>query len=400
MNLCPITTHSRQRHAETLAFCAYTYAAFDELVVSLATSLMHISAPVLAFTPAPTPLHIAFFFAAWRLGKTVYPLSFRLPPQAVAERLARTGATWLDPHTLPLPSAVAPHASTLSGGTLLETSGTSGLPKLAHHRIESHLLSAQNSLRALSLQPQDRYCLNLPLFHVSGLAIVLRTFLAGATLLLPDRLQEATHLSLVPTQLYRLLKTTHPFPSAKSILVGGAPLPPRLEEEALARGLPLVQSYGMTETSAMAFCSGRALPHIEYTLSPEGELLLKGATLLENYWNEPKRKPGEWFATKDLAYIDETGRLHITGRKDRQFISGGENIQPEEIEEQLLRLPGVITARVKPVVDVEFGRVPHAYVQVERPLTLQEITQRLKERLPSFKVPKTVTIELFSGTEK
>jgi len=395
MNQCPIT-HSKQQHAEKLAIQAqdgsYTYADFDQLIGSIADCLAKIKNPLLATTPIFNAHHIAFFFAAWRLGKTVYPLSFRLPKEAVEKRLSLTGARWIDPMKLNLSAPKKEHTS-FSGATLLETSGTSGHPKIVHHPLESHLISAKSSCHVLDLGPGDTYCLNLPLFHISGLTICLRSFLAGATVTFADRIYDATHISLVPTQLYRLLKETNPLPKAKCVLLGGSPISQKLKEKANLNHLPLFESYGMTETSAMAFCNGKPLPHIEYKLSSENELLVRGPSLFTNYWGEENIADNDWFPTKDLAQIDKDGSAQIVGRKDRQFISGGENIQPEEIERSLLSIAHVISAKVTPVESKEFGMVPVAHLEVERPFQLNQVIYQLKKQLPSFKVPKAITIE-------
>ena len=103
-----------------------------------------------------------------------------------------------------------------------------------------------------------------------------------------------------------------------------------------------------------------------------------------------------WFATKDLGQIDEQGNLTLLGRKDRMFISGGENIQPEEIEAALCNLPGILAAHVIPIDDLEFGKRPTAYLLEEHPqYTLESVRAALAEKLPSFKHP----IKIFPYTD-
>jgi len=370
MDRCPIARWKEQQ-PNSLAIrskhFSLTYAELDQLIKEL-TPVSFIPT-----TPQPTPEQIALFFAAWRHGKPVYPLSFRLPESEKKKRYAITQ---------------------LEGDLLLDTSGTTGDPKIVCHSLESLFLGAKEASQALSLTPDDRYCLNLPLSHISGIAIALRTFLTGATLLLPDLLFEATHLSLVPTQLYRFLKANQ-LPSARCLLIGGAPLPPHLFQE----GLYL--TYGMTETGAMATLNpnarelhaGKPLPHIELKLSPEGEILLRGESLFQNYLGQEKRKPGDWFPTNDLGKLTPDGNLEVLGRKDRQFISGGENIQPEVIEKALLSIPNILEAKVSPAPHPEFGMTPIAHIQATAPLSLETIHAQLADLLPRYQIPKKITLE-------
>lgn len=404
MIYCPIAEWKKQQPKKIAlqsATTSLTYEALDTLIQRLCHSLKSIPAPVLALTVQSTPLDIAFFFAAWRLKKAVYPLSFRLPKEAREERLAFTGAHWIDPQQIPLstPLEIGELEET-SLATLIETSGTHATPKIVCHRLGNHLISAKSAVDALSLKEEDGYCLNLPLFHISGLSLTLRTFLAGATLLLPDQWEKATHISFVPTQLYRMMEKGTPLPPFKCLLIGGAPLSLHLYEKATQQGLPLYISYGMTETSAMATLKtppipslnvGAPLPHIQLKLQ-EGEIHMRGPSLFQNYWGGKKRLDEEWFATKDLGKINDAGHLEIIGRKDRQFISGGENIQPEEIEHSLLQLPHILHAKVEPMADPEFGMRPKAKILASEPLSAETLQEQLKGLLPSFKIPKVFEI--------
>jgi O-succinylbenzoic acid--CoA ligase len=184
--------------------------------------------------------------------------------------------------------------------------------------------------------------------------------------------------------------------------MGGGPVPPSLVDEALARGLPLHTSYGLTEMSSQVTTTrpgasleelrtaGRVLPNREVSISEEGEILVRGETLFAGYAEGEKLdRPLEaegWFHTRDLGEIDESGYLRVGGRMDNLFISGGENIQPEEIEEALCRLDGIDEAVVVPVLDEEFGARPVAFVRAagRKP---EELAQELEPLLPRFKIP-------------
>ena len=164
--------------------------------------------------------------------------------------------------------------------------------------------------------------------------------------------------------------------------MGGGPVPPSLVDEALARGLPLHTSYGLTEMASQVTTTppgasleelrtaGRVLPDREVSISERGEILVRGETLFAGYvegeeLDRPLDAEG-WFHTGDLGELDEDGYLRVGGRVDNLFISGGENVQPEEIEEALCRLEGVDEAVVVPVPDEEFGARPVAFVRSGR----------------------------------
>lgn len=377
MTRCPIA-HWKQHRPDAPAFSSLSYREFDELIQKFCAPLHSISAPYIAFIPKPTPLHLAFFFAAWRMGKTLYPLSFRLP--SIQSRLEKTQAHYIDPDTLPLSTPfVQPDIDDNLLATLIETSSSA---KIACHFFKSHRISAQITIEALNLKPDDAYCLSLPLFHISGIALFLRCFTAGARLLFPEEKHLATHISMVPTQLYRLRE---PLPKLKCLLVGGAPLP-----KTLPTSYPIYATYGMTECASMAALNTTFLPHIEWKIASDGELFLRGPSLLYKYWDQEPRQSDEWFATRDIAHFD--GKLQILGRKDRQFISGGENIQPEEIEKALLDIPHVIEARVEPVPDAEFGMRPIAQIYSEESLSPESIQEKLEETLPRFKIPSNIEV--------
>jgi o-succinylbenzoate---CoA ligase len=251
----------------------------------------------------------------------------------------------------------------------------------------------------------------LPLYHVGGLSILFRCMLAGATVALPRpgaTLGEsitgldATHVSLVSTQLLRLLREGDDLGGLEAVLMGGGPVSTHLVDEAVARGLPMHTSYGLTEMASQVtttppgasleelLTAGRVLPSRKVSVSEEGEILVRGETLFAGYvegdeLDRPQDADG-WFHTRDLGDLDENGYLRIRGRMDNLFISGGENVQPEEIEEALCRLEGIDDAVVVPVPDEEFGARPVAFARMDHG-GLEDLARRLEPVLPRFKIP-------------
>lgn len=362
---------------------AISYSELNQLVRRLAA--LDLPEKPIAFIAKRSVETIAFFFALWRMGRLALPLSPRLPPVAVQAAIQATGAYFIEP-TFSNKENPDARIDLSRPATLLFTSGTTAAPKIALHTLKSHFQSALGAIPLLNLQSGDRYSLDLPLNHVGGLAILLRTFLSGAALILPPAAISPTHLSLVPTQLLRLIKNGNVPTNAKCILIGGAALAIPTPH------LPIYRSYGMTETSSMIALQEpyQLLPKAELCIK-NGEIHVRGPMLFQGYYCPGKiphlpLKEG-WFATGDLGEI-KNGALHWYGRKDRQFTSGGENIQPEEIEKVLLELPDILEAHVKPEPDEEFGQQITAALFSDQKLDTAQIEAKLRERLPGYKIPK------------
>lgn len=289
--------------------------------------------------------------------------------------------------------------------TLILTSGSSGHPKAVMHRLSAHVANARASQSVLPLSSQTCWLLSLPLFHIGGVAIVMRSVLHGSPIALPERQHSllhslqtlpVTHASLVATQLYRLLQapTFHSRSMALThLMLGGGPIAGTLMAQACERGFTALLTYGMTETASQIITGVERLrgkqPHIEWRIHG-GQLHVKGASLFEGYYHRgtltlPIDAHG-YFSTRDTARIQHD-ELVITGRSDNLFISGGENIQPEEIEQLLLHHPVVEQAIVVPVDDAEFGQRPVAVVKCRSPLPEIDLAHWLAPKIAGFKKP-------------
>jgi O-succinylbenzoic acid--CoA ligase len=367
-----------------------------------------------------------------RAGHIACPVSDRLPPRGVARLLGKVACSALISEDEELLQTAGPDILRSAPETLLRegeqraepadipqerpvtiifTSGSTGVPKAALHTFGNHYHSALGSNANIALLPGDRWLHSLPMYHVGGLSILFRCLLAAATVALPlpgTSLGEsiaslgATHVSLVSTQLSKLLRESADLGGLEAVLMGGGPVPPSLVGEALARGLPLHTSYGLTEMASQVTTTppdasieelstaGRVLPHREVSISENGEILVRGETLFAGYAEGEKLdRPvdaEDWFHTRDLGELDESGYLRVGGRMDNLFISGGENVQPEEIEDALCRLEGVDEAVVVPVSDEEFGARPVAFVRVND-AEPRDLARALEPFLPRFKIP-------------
>ncbi len=314
------------------------------------------------------------------------------------------------------------------------TSGTTGVPRAALLSHANLLASAHAWNRFLEAGPTDHWLATLPLSHVAGLGVVLRCAGSGARLTvhghfdagaIRERLAGGgiTLLSLVPTQLMRLLDDGPvAAPDLRALLLGGAPIPSGLVRRAVAAGLPIVPTYGLTETAsgvtaslisevlANPGSSGRALPGLRVRVVGEdgrdmpvgavGNVTVSGATVFVGYDRDPIATDAVlqdgWLHTGDLGALDGEGRLTIVDRREDLIISGGENISPVEVESVLALHPDVLDAAVVGRSDGSWGAVPVALL-VPRPgvsLDIDRVTAYARDRLAGYKVP--VAIEIVS----
>jgi len=395
----------------------------------------------------PVPPYPALLLSLLRAGAVVVPISTRLPGAAAATLLERVGCRRLigvgsqssgavagigvidagellaidatqHPRRQRPPSAPPlPSFDPAADATIVFTSGSTGLPKAVLHTFANHRANAAGANRNIPLRPGDRWLLSLPPWHVGGLAVVFRCLLGGATIAIKgqdESLADAitnlgvTHVSLVATQLFRLLREERgraALSRLKTVLLGGGPIPAALIEEASREGVRLVTSYGSTEMSSQATATspgdppaalrtaGRPLAFRRLSIAADGEILVRGRTLCRGYVEETAvrsaRDASGWFHTGDLGHFDADGHLLVRGRRDTMFISGGENIHPEEIERAILQFPGVLETVVVPVPDPEFGERPAAFLHtVDGGLPAgAKLDRFLRETLPGFKVP-------------
>ncbi|WP_159236748.1 o-succinylbenzoate--CoA ligase [Raoultella terrigena] len=282
------------------------------------------------------------------------------------------------------------------------TSGSTGLPKAAVHTFRAHLASAQGVLAMIPLATDDDWLLSLPLFHVSGQGILWRWLLAGSRLTVREKrpleqaLQGCSHASLVPTQLWRLLNGDAQV-SLKAVLLGGAAIPVELTGQAREKGIRSWCGYGLTEFASTVCAKeadgeadvGQPLPERELKIV-DGEVWLRGACMAAGYWRDgglvPLVNEQGWFATRDRGEL-RNGRLTILGRLDNLFFSGGEGIQPEEVERVIMAHPQVHQAFIVPLDDAEFGQRPVAVVEGDERCDMAGLAAWVENKLARFQQP-------------
>lgn len=285
------------------------------------------------------------------------------------------------------------------GSILIPTGGTTGGVKLAIHDWSSLSAASAGVQEFLGGEPIDSCCL-LPLYHVSGLMQLVRSFLSGGGIRFDDRTFEGYCLSLVPTQLQRLLgdsESIQKLNTARAIFVGGAAMPQSVAAKAREHKLPIIPVYGMTETAAMCAAVSvedflndtvaGALPiaGASFHVEVDGRIRIQSPALFKGYQGHLPQAFSQGYLTDDLGRIDASGGLHIEGRADRLLISGGEKIDPLEVEQAICKLPNVEAALAVGLPDAEWGQ--HLIVFY----TGTEITgwqTQLKVSLANYKIPK------------
>ncbi len=419
------------------------------------------------------PAYAAVLHATPRCGAVLVPLNTRLTPAELAWQLADCAATLLlydeahaevaarltetrrggdketaselrvaalediaaPTNSLPRPLAPSPPRPLALDAphTIIYTSGTTGQPKGVVLTAGNHWWSATASVLNLGLHEDERWLAVLPLFHVGGLAILLRGAIYGMPVVLHERFDPLAALraieadgvtiaSLVAVMLQRMLETggERPWPPHfRCALLGGGPAPQPLLERCAAQGVPVVQTYGMTETASQAVTlapadalrklgsAGQPLLPLELRIEAEGraattgevgEICVRGPMVTVGYHARPEATAAAlrdgWLHTGDLGYLDPEGYLYVVDRRSDLIISGGENVYPAEIEAALLAHPAVAEAGVVGVADPRWGQVPVAWI-VPRAEAAPDVAALLafcRERLAAYKMPRRIIV--------
>jgi O-succinylbenzoic acid--CoA ligase len=398
---------------------------------------------------ASGPEYVFVVHALARLGAVIVPLNARLTARELAWQVSMANCALLlhDEQYSSLAVAASEHTRTLSElpraescfagplvldavQSILFTSGTTGEPKGAQISFAAQFYSAAVSSWRLGHHPDDRWLLCLPLYHVGGLNIVLRSCLYGSAIVLqrgfdPHAIWQAfaaqavTLISLVPTMLDRLLEARPDAaapPTLRLVLLGGAAATPALIQRAQARAFPVALTYGLTEANSQVATAppeavrrkpgsvGKPLMFTDVHIANEsgaplpagqiGEIVVRGPTVMLGYYGQPDHpalRDGS-LHTGDLGYLDEDGDLWLVQRRSDLIISGGENIYPAEVEAVLREHPSVADVCVVGIDDPIWGQRPAAAIEIRPGAALSQETLEafVRERLAGYKVPRSV----------
>ena len=403
------------------------------------------------------------FHALMQLEAVLVPLNLRLAPAEISWQLADVGAGFLltdnkhlaqaretgagpnirlfnlsELKNLPAqPEITSPESYRASDlHTLIYSSGTTGQPKAVRLTYGNHYFNAYASYLNFPAGETDRWLAVLPLFHVGGLAIIWRGLFYGMPVVIHESFDPAavnhaidydgvTVISVVTNMLARMLdqRQDKGYPaSLRSVLIGGGPVPPPLLKRCARSDIPVVQTYGLTETASQSVTlsasdalrklgsAGKPLPGVELKISPKsdgepvstgdkgqtGEILLRGKNVTPGYEGRPEETAWAWrdgwFHTGDIGRVDEEGYLYVLDRRNDLIISGGENVYPAEIEAVLLSHPAVEEAGVIGQPDPQWGQVVVAFIKL-RPgvkMTELELLDYCRERLARYKLPRKI----------
>lgn len=396
-----------------------------------------------AWLGANHPAQLALLFGLARIGAVLLPLNFRLAPAEWQRLLADCtprhlvhDADWAEPARACAAQAgiaahgvgeleqqdsrAAPeHAHPDAAALLVYTSGTTGGPKAAVHTQANLLANMRIAAATQRMTPADTVLTVLPLFHVGGLCIqTLPALYAGARVILHARFHPGETLACIarerPTLTLQVPATMKALvehrqwagtdlSSLRAVWAGSSLLPAPLVQAFHARGLPVCNVYGATETGPFSIAlppeqafdhagsCGWPVPEVEARLGERfgdaAELLLRGPNVVDRYWPDiPACDVQGWFATGDLAQQAEDGSYTIVGRAKELIISGGENIHPGEIEQALLEHPGVVECAAFGLPDAKWGEV--VAVAVVSKAGEDELRAHLEQRLARFKQPR------------
>jgi O-succinylbenzoic acid--CoA ligase len=335
-----------------------------------------------------------------RRGAVAVPVDLRL---CAAERRARTAgcAAVVTEPLAGLADAGAPllHTHDLDAvAIVVHTSGTTAGPRPVALTYGNWLWSALGSAVALGSDPADKWLCTLPLSHVGGLSILVRSAIYATTVVLHERFDaaaaadevatRATLVSVVPTTLQRMLEAglRHP-PALRVALVGGAPIAPALLRRAAAAGVPAVGTYGLTEACSQVTTGGPPLFCTQVRIGPAREILVRGPTVAPGALHADG-----WLHTGDEGELDAGGNLVVTGRAGDTIITGGENVAPAEVEAVLAEHPAVAEAAVHGAPDSEWGQrvVATVVLRAGKTATDDDLRGYCRVRLAGYKVPRVV----------
>ncbi|RBW71329.1 o-succinylbenzoate--CoA ligase [Bacillus taeanensis] len=394
-------------------------------------ALQYLGAVIVPLNNRLTPNELIFQLKDCQADLLFYDQSFSESVKTISKDLPELKLTTYETLTSLVPLEVPLQTEILLDDlhTIMYTSGTTGKPKGVMLTYGNHWWSAVNSSLNLGLHENDCWLCAVPLFHMSGLSILIRGVIYGSSVIIHERFEaqkvnaaiineRVTIVSVVSAMLSKMLYTLdQSYPKTfRCALLGGGPAPLPLLEVCKEKNIPVYQTYGMTETASQVvtlsseymlaklgsagkplFTNELKIEKDKKAASPNeiGEIVVKGPTITKGYLNREgatkEAIQNGWLYTGDLGYLDEEGFLYVIDRRSDLIISGGENIYPAEIEAVLLSHPHVLEAGVTGLKDDQWGQVPIGFiVSKTNTLSEEELISYCSERLARYKVPKKI----------
>lgn len=381
---------------------------------------------------------IELILAVWKLGATPVPLNTRLLPEEINSLISDFNFTFLiaDKNSYKFLEKIKikiilfdelKSNRNLSKDNLelndsdeavvIFTSGSTGRPKGVVHTFPSLINSIENGNNILNHVENDRWLASLPFYHIGGFQIICRSLFYGCSIIIPQSLQtkdladaivnyNPTHLSLVSTQLERLLhQKVKPYESLRVSLIGGGFTDDKLIFAADKLGWEPFRVYGSSETasfisaiSANEIISkpqsvGKPFNNVEIKISHDSEILIQSNSLFKNYLDDEKETSSKlingFYHSGDLGFIDDDGYLFIESRRNDLIVTGGENVNPIEVEKALLEISFIKDACVFPKQSKTWGQIVAAAIVTSDPsINEKSIKDFLKQKLAGYKIPK------------
>ncbi len=339
-------------------------------------------------------------------GPAILPLDPALSAPALSAALDAFAPAAIRTTEGTKPAPVVAAGVSADTAVVIATSGSTGAPKGVELSAAALTASASASLRRIAAGPADRWLCCLPTFHIAGIGVLVRSLIAGTEPVIwpsvsPDVLAGARcqHISLVPTQLRRLLDAGAAPGSVQTVLLGGAPAPAGLLAEARSAGWRVITTYGMSETCGGCVYDGYPLDGVSVRTGADGRIMICGPVLFSGYRLQPGRSQevlsDGWFRTADLGVVSVDGRVTVRGRADDAINSGGNKVIPGLVEAALGTCAAVADVVVVGVPDAEWGEAVTAFVVAADPSDppgSDELRAHARTALSGYAVPRKFVV--------
>ncbi len=392
--------------------------------------------------------YVITIFALWKINAIPVPINTRLKDEEILSILESVGCSTIikssefNESLLELPSIEMKiesnnevlefqnSANLNDTAVIIHTSGSSGKPKGVETTNNNLFQSYLSEKKEFHYSSDDCFLASLPFYHIGGIAIINRTLLSGGTLVIPKSLKQndivdsmqknnPTIISFVPTVLSRLIDSgISPNKNLRHLFLGGGASSDNLIHSALKKKWPVVKVFGSSETTAMVTAcygeelkkhpssAGKPLEDVELKILDEtkknldvdvvGEIAIKSPSIAKGYlngeenWND-KIHSG-YYLTGDYGFLDKDNKLFVVSRRTDLIISGGENIDPREVENIINEHNEISDSFLFPIKNEEWGELPVAFISLKKNSTLEkeEIVEHLKSKIASFKIPKKI----------
>ena len=381
----------------------------------------------------PVPINIKLSTSEIEEQLKILECKFVLAEYSVKEKISFAGINKININLLYLTSDsfdVDFRYNETRTAIIMFTSGASGKPKAVELSFSNLISSASIGNEYLKQTKEDRWLASLPFYHIGGFSIIFRSLMFGTEIILPNNLKlqsiiqtinqlKPTLISLVSSQMSELLKNNiHPDDELRHVLLGGGFIDSNLMSEALHKGWNVSKVYGSTETSSFVTVLspdefkvkpesvGKPIPPNEIIIydenrnelpnNTEGEIAIKSPAVMKGYLKDDTATKNKLFngvyLTGDIGYKDPEGYIHVVNRRSDLIVTGGENVNPAELEEMIMKFSKVKEVCVFGIDDVTWGQKIAAVIvsQTSEKFEIEELEDFLKNKIASFKIPKQI----------